>query len=83
MQQENYVFLAIIVTEAEESSLDADALVAYFSDQVSAAPSGPGTLAPAADSTGGLWDFFPSADHELYAGLIPDDDEVIISPAGN
>jgi hypothetical protein len=77
MQQEHYVFVAIILTEAEASSLDADALLAYFSDHVAEGHTGTGEPGAADTSSGGLWEFFPPADHELHAGLAPDDDEVI------
>lgn len=81
MQEANYVFVAVIITEAEESSLDADALVAHFSEQVSSAPTGVGTVDPAGGSTDGLWDFYPAADHPLYAGLILDGDDVLFPTA--
>ena len=81
MQQDVYVFLAVIITEAEESSLDTDELLAYFAGQTAEGYTGTGTLAPEAGSTDGLWQFFPPADHELWAGLIPTDDEIFFPSA--
>ena len=36
MQQDKYVFLAIIITETEATSLDADALLTHFANTVGA-----------------------------------------------
>lgn len=76
MQQDAYVFVAIIITESEASSLDADALLAHFAEATDEGHSGPGMHDEAGGSSGGLWEFFPAADHELYEGLIPTGDEV-------
>ena len=77
MQKDAYVFLAIIITESEESSLDADALLTHFAETVSESHSGPGTFDEAGGSTGGLWGFYPDADHEIYAGLVVSSDEIL------
>lgn len=77
MQQDAYVFLAIIITETEETSLDADALLASFAEKAGEAHSGPGEHDPEGGSTGGLWAFFPDAGDPLYAGLALDGDEVL------
>ena len=82
-QQVAYVFVAIIVTETEESSLDADALLALFVEQTGEGHSGVGTHDAEGGSTDGLWAFYPDADHELWAGLIPAGDEVVFPVTDN
>lgn len=77
MQQEAYLFLAIVITETEETSLEADALLAHFADESAAGHSGPGTFDAEGGSTDGLWAFFPDASDPLYAGLLPSGDEVL------
>jgi hypothetical protein len=78
MQAESYVFLSLIITEAEESSLDADALIAHFAEGTSDGHSGTGTFAEGtSDSSDGLWAFFPDADHVLWAGLAPEGDQIL------
>ncbi|CAN5785538.1 hypothetical protein BH24CHL3_BH24CHL3_05310 [soil metagenome] len=82
-QQDAYVFVAIIVTETEESSLDADALLALFVERTEEGHSGVGTHDAEGGSTDGLWAFYPDADHELWAGLIPAGDEVVFPVTDN
>lgn len=78
MKAETYVFFTMIMTEAEESSLDADAMTAHFAEGVAEGHTGPGTFVEGtADSTGGLWDFFPAANDELWAGLVAEPDEIL------
>ncbi len=77
MQQETYVFLAIIITETEETSLEADALLAHFSEESSEGHSGPGEHDPEGGSSAGLWAFFPEVGDALYAGLMISGDEVL------
>ncbi|MDQ3657901.1 MAG: hypothetical protein M3457_22850 [Chloroflexota bacterium] len=77
MQQDAYVFVAIIITETEEPSLDADALLTAFAEEAGEGHSGLGEHNPEGGSTGGLWDFFSAADDVLYAGLVSDGDEVL------
>jgi hypothetical protein len=77
MQKDAYVFLAIIITESEESSLDADALLTHFAEATTEGHSGIGTFDESGGSTGGLWAFFPDADHEVYAGLVVSGDELL------
>ena len=82
-QQDAYLFVAIIITETEESSLDADALLALFVEQTEEGHSGVGTHDAEGGSTDGLWAFYPEADHELWAGLIPAGDEVVFPVTDN
>jgi len=77
VQQDTYLFLAIIITETEETSLDADALLAAFAEESGEGHSGLGEHNSEGGSTGGLWAFFPDTDDPLYAGLVPDGDEVL------
>jgi hypothetical protein len=77
VQHDTYIFLAIIITESEASSLDADALLATFVEAANAGHSGTGTFDEAGGSSGGLWAFFPPADHELYRGMVVTGDEIM------
>ncbi len=77
MHHDTYVFLAIIITGAEETSLDADALLASFAAKSGEGHSGLGEHDSEGGSTGGLWAFFPNTDDPLYAGLVPDGDQVL------
>ena len=77
VQQDACLFLTIIITETEETSLDADALLATFAEESGEGHSGLGEHHAEGGSTGGLWAFFPDTDDPLYAGLVTDGDEVL------
>jgi hypothetical protein len=77
MQQESYVFLIMIIAESEETALESNELAAYFSAQVGEGHSGTGEMVGEEAYTGGLWEFFPPAGHDLYAGLIAGGDTVV------
>jgi hypothetical protein len=85
-QKDNYVFFAFAVSTNEESATVSDELLAAMADEDD--HSGLGDFDPEAGlsddpeatvplASGGLWEFFPDDDDELFEGLILGGDEVL------
>jgi hypothetical protein len=75
-RHDQYVFVAATASTDESASAAADDLVDYMADQDDVA-SGLGDFQEDGSSTGGLWDVFPAADHDLVSDLQVASDAII------